>query len=149
MKKIEIFYQIKMLEKTILQYVLKVNGVINVDMPKIIPTSTQMEILDYIFEHSEEEIYQKDLENVLALKRATISGVLQTMEKNKLIERVVDEDDTRTKKIILNQSAKEIYLKNHKVMETLEQKALNNISKDDLDVFLRVIETMRKNINYK
>ena len=46
------------------------------------PSATQMIIMNYILNHQNEDIYQKDLEEVLHLRRATVSGVLQTMEKH-------------------------------------------------------------------
>ena len=75
------------------------------------PTPTQMQIMDYFLDNNKKEIFQKDLEDILHLRRATVSGVLQTMEKNKLIQRVTDEEDTRIKKIILNKKAKKIFEK--------------------------------------
>lgn len=72
-------------------------------------TPTQMQIIEYILEHDGSCVYQKDLENVLKLRRATVSGVLQTMEKNDFIERVIDKNDTRVKKIILNKKTSKIF----------------------------------------
>lgn len=113
---------------------------------ELIPTPTQMEILEYVLEHNNENIYQKDLENVLNLRRATVSGVLQTMEKNNLIERITDSIDTRTKRIILTEKSKEVFAERKKNIEDIEKIITENISKEDLEVFFKVTETMKKNI---
>ena len=38
-------------------------------------------IIEYILDTDNKEVNQNELENVLKLRRATVSGVLQTMEK--------------------------------------------------------------------
>ena len=52
------------------------------------PNPTQIRIIDYILEHSTQEVLQKDLEKALKVSRATISDVLRTMEKNELITKL-------------------------------------------------------------
>lgn len=143
----KILYQIKTLEKMIFRHCIendefKKKGVDGVPEP----VSTQAQIIRYILQHGSEEIYQKDLENILNLRRATVSGVLQTMEKNGLIKRVTDLEDTRTKKIILQDKAKVIFSKNKKALDELEDVITKGISKKDLEIFSKVINKMKENI---
>lgn len=142
MKKDTIIYQIKSLDKSIFRYLTSDICFHN----KVMPTPTQMQIIDYILNHLDEDIYQRDLENVLNLRRATVSGVLQTMEKNGLIERIVSSSDTRVKKIILRPSARKIYDEKLKMMKELEKRMINGISKDEIDAFYQIIDKMKKNI---
>lgn len=111
------------------------------------PTPTQMQILDYILKHEEEEIYQKDLENIFHLSRATVSSVLQTMEKYGLIDRVVDTTDARTKKIILSPKAKQIFDKSKKKFDEIKKQIVKDIKKEDLVTFYNVLEKMKANIS--
>lgn len=113
----------------------------------LVPTPTQMQIIEYILNNNQKEIYQKDLENILKLRRATVSGVLKTMEKNKLIERITYEEDTRAKRIVLNDKAKEIFYEAEKKVKKLEEIITKDISESDLDIFCKVIEKMEKNID--
>lgn len=108
----KILYQIKTLEKMILRTFWNDKELEDEILIKkeFKPTPTQMQIIEYILEHINEVVYQKDLEEVLNLRRATVSGVLQTMEKNELIERTTNTEDTRVKKIILHEKAKEYFL---------------------------------------
>lgn len=147
MKK-KILYQIRGLEKNILRILIENNEeCVNSKFPHITPT--QMEIFDYIFKNKDKDIYQKDLEEVLKSRRATVSGVLQTMEKNGLIERVVDEEDTRTKKIILNELAKQHFLDKINQIAEIEEVATKGISDEDLDKFFEVITKMKQNLETK
>lgn len=142
MKEYRLLYQIKALEKLIGR--LFVCNDIN---SKVVPpTPTQMQIMEYILEHPNENIYQKDLEDILNLRRATVSGVLQTMEKNNLIERIIDTNDSRVKKIILNPETKKIFEAHEEKMEEIEKNIINDISEEEIFQFLSVIKKMQNNL---
>ena len=145
MKNNSVLFEIKSLEQGIVRFIFS-----DIKFPENLkmPTPTQMQIISYILEHRGESIYQRDLEKVLHLRRATVSGVLGTMEKNHLIIRVIDENDTRIKKIILN-SKLETILENHinEVMKW-ENEIVKGISKEDMKIFIKVINQMKKNIEY-
>ena len=138
-----VLFKIKELDKKIVRTMLKENSDINI--PPL--TSTQIQILKYMIEHQNENVYQKDLENVLNLRRATVSGVLQTMEKNNLIKREIYENDVRVKKIILNEKTKSIFLKNKQKIDEIEKNIIKNISKKDLDKFTQIIDKLITNLN--
>lgn len=138
-----VLFKIKELDKKIVRTMLKENSDINI--PPL--TSTQIQILKYMIEHQNENVYQKDLEDVLNLRRATVSGVLQTMEKNNLIKREIYENDVRVKKIILNEKTKSIFLKNKQKIDEIEKNIIKNISKKDLDKFTQIIDKLITNLN--
>jgi DNA-binding MarR family transcriptional regulator len=72
------------------------------------------------------------------------------MEKNGLIERDTSLVDARIKKIKLNPKTEEIFNEKEKRLEELESIVLENISKDDLEVFSNVLKKMKENIkNYE
>ena len=79
MKDVKVLYQIKSLEKAIMRFFIRDLDVKKLDNCCSIPP-TQMQIIGYILENKDKNIYQKDLEKVLNLTRATVSGVLATME---------------------------------------------------------------------
>ena len=145
-----VLYQIKTLDKLIFRTLM---GDVGFDEKRIeeikknkVITPTQMYIISYILKSPEGEVEQKDLEKVLNLRRATVSGVLHTMEKNDLIVRITNELDTRKKKIRLNSKAEEIFCENRKNFERLEKIVRRDIEEEDLEVFFRVVEKMKQNI---
>lgn len=140
MKEENILYQIKMLEKEIARLLLG-------DLKKGFtpPTPTQLQIMDYILNHQQETIYQKDLETVLSLRRATVSGVLQTMEKNHLIKRITDEVDSRQKRIILHENAKKCFEMHVKKVNEIEDMLTKGISKEEQIEFMKILKKMQKN----
>lgn len=146
MEEERIIFQLKNLEKRIFRYFLqdqelteKVKG-----MPK--PTPTQLQIIGYLIKQRDEDVYQKELEKLFNLKRATVSGVLQTMEKNGLISRVVDHKDTRTKKILLNEKTRELFFIGKQRLDELEKVLFKGFSKEDLCVLQEALKQMQKNM---
>ena len=109
------------------------------------PTITQARIMDYILEHKE-EVYQKDLEKALNLRRATVSEVLKTIEKKNLIKREKNSLDARSKKIILLENSKSSHNKIKNNITQLEETLIKNITKEELEIFTTVLKKMQYNL---
>ena len=138
----KVLLKIKTLHKLVMRDFLKTKDIYKTKRS----TPTQIQIMYYLINHQKEKVYQKDLEKILNLKRATISGVLQTMEKNNLIERITSKEDTRVKQIILNKQTKTIFEENKKRFHDLEKAITKNISKKELENFLNTLDKMINNI---
>ena len=139
----KILFKIATLHKLILRELLKNEQTLK-NISK--PSPTQIQIIDYLLKHQKEKVYQKDLEKILNLKRSTISGVLQTMEKNKIIERHISKEDSRIKEITLNTQAQKIHQKKVKQLHNIEQTVTQNITKEDLEKFTEILNKMINNI---
>lgn len=145
-----IIYKIKELDKAILRNV-RLSDMKFADKFQISnnSTPTQMKVLGYMIDNYGKEIYQKDLEEKLDLSRATISDVLKRMENNGLITRLQNENDVRSKRIILSDGANKVFEKGIERIDYIEKKAIKDISQGDLKVFIKVINKMIKNIYEK
>lgn len=141
-----IFNSIKELEKGIVR---KIMSETSHDEMFSKPSIAQMQIIKYILKHDGKTIYQRDLEEVFNLRRATISGILKTMEKNNVIIRVCDPDDARGKIVILSDDAKKFFKEKETLFKKLETVLKKDISKEELEIFYKVILKMRDNINRK
>lgn len=110
---------------------------------------TQVKIFSYLIENKEGDVFQRDLEEVLNIRRATISNILKKMEANEYILRETDKKDLRSKKIILTDLAIKRYQKGLNHLRDIEKIAMKNIDKKDLEIFSNVIDKMIINIeNY-
>lgn len=145
MKEDNVLFQIKSLERLLAKKFLWSKD-IDEKIESTMPTPIQIKIIEYILEHEGEEVYQKDLEKIFNIRRATVSGVLQTMEKNDLIQRITDVTDTRTKKIILNEKAKQILQKCRIKMDELSKNITEGISEEELENFIKTIQKMKQNL---
>ena len=138
LKNIKIFHQ------------LVINSIGVKDMPKYPSvTTTQIQIMEYIISRPKKCALQKEFEKVLGLSRATVSSVLITMEKNGLIKRNIDNNDTRSKKIILTEKALNVFEKSKENINLIEKECLNGISQNDLCIFYKVLKKMKNNLQRK
>lgn len=104
-------------------------------------------IIGYLYDHPDQDIYQKDIETAFHITRSTVTNIVKLMEKKGYIQRVSVEKDARLKKLILTEKAKQIQRQNYMDMHNIVEKQLTkNISAEDLETCLRVLKTMRTNL---
>lgn len=109
-------------------------------------TSMQGWIIKYIFRNENRDIFQKDIENEFSIRRSTATVILQLMEKNNLIIRESVTYDARLKKIILTEKAIEFYNTIKEDILKFEEQLIKDISEEELKIFFKVIEKMKKNL---
>lgn len=148
MEKNEVLYQIKAFDKQVIRYFIQNTKELSYKLTHA-PTPTQIQIMEYLIFHRNEEIYQKDLEEILNLRRATVSGVLQTMEKNGLIERVIPKEDARAKKIRMKDSAKIFFQESQKTFKKIGDIVCEGIEESELIYFCKILEKMQSNLENK
>lgn len=110
------------------------------------PTMMQGWIIGYLCRNKDKEIFQKDIEQNFEIRRSTATNILQLMEKNGFIKREAVDYDARLKKICITPKAVAL---NDEIMEKIkatEKIILKGISKDELDIFLSVVEKMKTNL---
>ncbi|CZT55946.1 MarR family winged helix-turn-helix transcriptional regulator [Solibaculum mannosilyticum] len=111
-------------------------------------THIQRHILNYIlFESLGRDVYQKDLEEAFHIRKSTVTGILQLMEKNGFIKRESVEKDARLKRIVPTPKAEK---RREKIMENIratERRLEMGISKEDLETCRFVLERMLQNLS--
>ena len=110
-------------------------------------TGVQSWIVRYLYDHGEEDVFQKDLESQFSVRRSTMTTILQLMEKNGLIKKQSVSRDARLKKLILTPAAIEMQDRIRSGIDTLEAKMREGISDKDLDTFFSVAEKIKENLN--
>lgn len=107
---------------------------------------TQFQIIMYLIKHEDEEICQKDLENETHLKKASITGTLDSLEDKDIIVRKPSDSDKRRNVITLSERVKSnVALVKDKVYE-LENTLQKSIKKEDVEIFNRTLDMMINNI---
>ena len=71
-------------------------------------TASQCAVLDYLFNTSEEEITQKDIEKALNLKNPTVTGLLKRLDEKGFVLVVPSNKDKRCKNVFLTEKAYDI-----------------------------------------
>lgn len=111
-------------------------------------TVAQAYTIDFIIlEGEDKDIFQKDLEKGLDLKRCSISLMLNNMEKNGLIQRVHVAEDARLKKIVLTDKSYKLYEKISTAINSVEDRLIKEITEDELKVFYNVLDKIRNNLD--
>ena len=104
-------------------------------------------IIRYLCANPDTDIYQRNIENLLAVRRSTATTILKCMEKNRLITRESVECDARLKKIRPTERALSIHDCVTRELDALDALTRRGISDEDIECFCRVLEQMRRNFS--
>lgn len=139
-KKVEVGRKIEMLSRQIRRKVDE--SISSQDL-----TAKQAMILLVIYDLSKvKDVYAKDIEDAFDMRRATVTGILQLMEKNGIIVREENNIDGRLKSIRLTQKAINLRLKMKKNIQKVESNLLSDLSKEEIETFLKIMEKMSHNL---
>ena len=110
-------------------------------------TPAQNGILHFILGRCrEQDLFQKDIEEEFNLRRPTATEILKLMERKGLIYREEASYDARCKKIIPTEKGWELEGRVLKDILEMEQMVTRDISKEELDTFIRTGMKMMKNL---
>lgn len=109
-------------------------------------TEMQTRVIGFLYCSGEKEIFQKDIEKEFSVRRATVSVLLNTMERKQLIIRESVAHDARLKKVLLTEKAKKLAATAQQDIARFEAMLEDGISKEDMEAFYRVTEMIRHNI---
>ena len=110
-------------------------------------TPMQGHVIHFLLENQGKgDLFQRDLEKQFGIRRATATGILQLMEREGLLRREPVDYDARLKKLVLTPEAVELDGHIHRTIQTVERQAVEGIAPEDLKVFWRVFDQMKKNM---
>lgn len=110
------------------------------------PTMSHGWILGYLYNHGDEDIYQRDIEKMFKLSRSAVTSILKILEERGCIKRQSVEFDARLKKIVILPKGIEIYKMSLEDIQIMDNILERNISKEDLKAFYRVMDQAKKNL---
>lgn len=103
-------------------------------------------IMGFLYENREKDIFQRDIQAKFSISRSTVTGILQTMEKNGWITREPVEWDARLKKLGLTPKA----LQHHeRVMEGIrrtEETLIHLLTPEERETFLALCKKISQGI---
>ena len=111
-------------------------------------TAVQGWLLGYLYHEAEiggRTVLQRDLEGEFQIRRSSVTGLLQTMEKNGVVTRAPVEGDGRQKKLLLTERGRAICLAMEAAMEESEAALARDITPGDMEIFWRVLDQIRVN----
>lgn len=103
-------------------------------------------IMRYLYENRDHDIFQKDIEKTFSIGRSSVTSIIQLLEKKGYVRREFVEHDARLKKVTLTEKG----VKNHegieKLIKELDAMLEEDIEEEELALFFKVTEKIKKNL---
>lgn len=110
-------------------------------------TAVQFFVIERIYLASQKgDIFQRDLEAALDVRRSTISNVLRLLEKKGYIQRESVSQDARLKKLALTPLGKKVYLDFKAHLSKSEARALSSLSSDEIATLATLLTRLAESI---
>lgn len=138
----EIGFQVRTLSNLIKRSVDRIAAQ-GVDSPT---TGMQGWVIGYLYENRDKDVFQKDVQQQFAVRRSTVTGILQLMEKNGLIVRSSVETDARLKKITLTPRAVEMHEQIVNGIKQVEKSINTSLTPQERKTFISLCEKVRSNL---
>lgn len=119
--------------------------VVSMVPPKTV-SGANVVILLYLYDNQDKDVFQKDLEERLNVRRSTISKVLKIMEEKGMVQREAVEHDARLKKILITKETQKMIEEFKKKYRTVESTLFSNFSDEELDQFFYLIHKAKQNL---
>lgn len=103
-------------------------------------------ILRYLYEHQEQDIYQKDIEKYFGICRSGVTNIIQALEKKGQVYRASVETDARLKKVMLTEKGKLSHKKLGEIFQKMDADLEEGISEEEIQAFMNVINKVYCNI---
>lgn len=109
-------------------------------------TGMQFAIVSFIAKEStERDVFQKDLEQKFDIRKSTVTGILNTMERDGLLLRETVPYDARLRKMILTDKALQAKKNSEQVIDTVENQLSKGLTEEEIATFLTILEKISKN----
>ena len=94
-------------------------------------TSSQFKVLKLILSRPEATVRQIDIEQYFAMTNPTVTGLLQNMEKKRLIERIPNPEDRRSKVICASKKTRAMEAELYALGDELERRFTDTLDADE------------------
>ena len=107
-------------------------------------TLGQPKVLDYLKDH--DGASQKEIAAGCLIEAGSLTSILNRMEEKGLIERKMLNGNRRTFHIFMTESGKKNQKLVEETFEKIEETALNNVSEEELKVFMEIFLRIYRNL---
>ncbi len=109
-------------------------------------TRVQGWIIGFIYHHQDSNVFQKDIEKELNMRRSTVSEVIKIMENKGYIKRENVDNDQRLKKLILTQKGIDHQYKFMKFAKQFDEQVASGLSTEELTMFYDILDKIKNNL---
>ncbi len=111
-------------------------------------TGEQCRLLGYLCCRADrgENVYQKDIERDFEVKRSSVASILSNMEKGGYIERSIDKNDARIKKVIPTEKGRMVNKDMAEIINGIEAVIAMGMNEEEKQMFLVLIRRAISNV---
>lgn len=140
------------MDKTILPWVGKTGKMLHIFMgdklkQQGLNISMEQAIILKIL-HEEDGRPQNDMALVTNRHKATLTRLLDTMEKNHLVVRIPDKEDKRVKRIYLTKLGRQYFTAMGKVFEEAANEVQKGLTKTEIKTLISILKKVQGNIKF-
>ena len=106
-------------------------------------TTNNAEILAYLHDNQDKEIFQKDIEELLSIKAPTVTEILKKMEQKQWITRINSKIDGRFKRINITAKGISTRLETLEKVNELENRINSSITEQEKEAFLKILDKIK------
>lgn len=110
-------------------------------------TASQAAVLNYLFNSSEEEVNQRDIEHNLNLRNPTVTGLLKRLDEKGYVLCVPNASDKRRKNVYLTEKAYDIQKKLEADRKKIDRQLTLGMSKKEIALLHRTLNKVLENIS--
>jgi len=109
-------------------------------------TGTNGWIIAYLYDHQDQDVFQKDIEETFEVTRSTASKVITLMEQKGLIIRTSVPYDARLKKLTLTPLALKLHESFVLDIQSFEKRLIEGLSEQEISSLLNCLDKMKQNL---
>lgn len=103
-------------------------------------------LIGFLYDNRDQDIFQRDLQKQFAVRRSSMTGILQSMERDGMIIRHPVPWDARLKKIVLTEKAVQRHEKFRQAIAEIEAKLSAGLTAEEKATFIALCEKIAKAI---
>lgn len=103
-------------------------------------------IVHYLHRNTDHPVYQREIEKAFNLRRSTVTGLLQGLEKNGYIERISVPDDGRLKQIVMTDKALNMEKDMQRMFDAGEEVFFRGFREEEKKQLFAALERIKENI---
>ncbi|WP_099091646.1 MarR family winged helix-turn-helix transcriptional regulator [Paenibacillus riograndensis] len=106
----------------------------------------QGQMIGYIAEHEDKGLIQKDLAEHFNRKEASITSMLQGLEKKGYIKRVIPKENERQKKIYLLDKAAVLVEEFNEIFAEVEKSITDSLTAEEAETLMKLLHKVNSNL---
>ncbi|RXP53068.1 MarR family transcriptional regulator [Lutibacter sp. HS1-25] len=110
------------------------------------PITKQQWIVLKILHEDYDGIIQNELAFITDRNKASLTRLINCLEKNKLVIRVQSKEDSRKKSVYITKEGRELFLKTKPLMLNSILKTQEGISKEEMKIFIQIMSKIQHNL---